>query len=40
MTQRDSLMEAENVVAYLGSMETAELDLVDEEASNEVDDFS
>ncbi|KAK4225327.1 hypothetical protein QBC38DRAFT_368954 [Podospora fimiseda] len=38
--ERDSLMEAENVVAYLGSMETAELDLVGEEASNEADDFS
>ncbi|KAK3988316.1 hypothetical protein QBC44DRAFT_103848 [Cladorrhinum sp. PSN332] len=38
--ERDSLMEAENVVAYLGSMEIAELDLVGEEASNEADDFS
>ena len=33
-------MEAENVVAYLGSMETAESDLVEEEASNEAEDFS
>ncbi|KAK4168818.1 hypothetical protein QBC43DRAFT_81382 [Cladorrhinum sp. PSN259] len=38
--ERDSLMEAENVVAYLGSMETAESDLVEEEASNEAEDFS
>jgi hypothetical protein len=33
-------MENKNVVAYLGLMEQAESDLVDEEASNEADDFS
>lgn len=33
-------MENKNVVAYLGLMEHAESDLVDEEASNEADDFS
>lgn len=38
--QKNSLLEAENVVAYLGSMETSNSDLVGEEASNEADDFS
>ncbi|KAK0735649.1 hypothetical protein B0T21DRAFT_384452 [Apiosordaria backusii] len=38
--EKNSLLEAENVVAYLGSMETSNLDLVGEEASNEADDFS
>lgn len=38
--QRRVLLADENVVAYLGSMETAESDLVGEEASNEPEDFS
>ncbi|VBB75253.1 Putative protein similar to of SET8 of Schizosaccharomyces pombe [Podospora comata] len=38
--EKNSLLEAENVVAYLGSMETSNSDLVGEEASNEADDFS
>ncbi|KAK3325879.1 hypothetical protein B0H66DRAFT_573601 [Apodospora peruviana] len=38
--ERCTLLEDKTVVAYLGSMETAKSDLVDEEASNEDDDFS
>lgn len=38
--QRSSLMEDKNVVAYLGLTEPANSDLVDEEGSNEADDFS
>lgn len=38
--QRSSLLEDKNVVAYLGSTETAGSDLVGDEASNEVEDFS
>ncbi|KAK0719733.1 hypothetical protein B0H67DRAFT_484682 [Lasiosphaeris hirsuta] len=38
--ERSSLLADKNVVAYLGSMETAASDLVEEEASNEVEDFS
>ncbi|KAK0668827.1 hypothetical protein QBC41DRAFT_303031 [Cercophora samala] len=38
--EKNELLKAENVVAYLGSMETSNLDLVGEEASNEADDFS
>lgn len=38
--QRSSLLMDKNVVAYLGPMDTAESDLVDEEASNGEDDFS
>lgn len=33
-------MKSKNVVAYLGLMEPAKSDLVDEEASNETEDFS
>ncbi|KAK0613407.1 hypothetical protein B0T14DRAFT_437583 [Immersiella caudata] len=40
LMQKTLLLSDENVVAYLGSMETAESDLVGEEASSEVDDFS
>lgn len=40
LLQKSSLLENEHVVAYLGLAETAESDLVGEEASNEVDDFS
>lgn len=38
--QKSSLLSDENVVAYLGSTEAAESDLVGDEASSEVDDFS
>jgi hypothetical protein len=38
--QRAALASNENVIAYLGSMEVSQSDLVDEEASNEEDDFS
>ncbi|KAK3308983.1 uncharacterized protein B0T15DRAFT_483489 [Chaetomium strumarium] len=38
--ERSTLLKDRNVVAYLGLMEHAELDLADEEASNEADDFS
>jgi hypothetical protein len=38
--QKTLLLGDENVVAYLGSTETAESDLVGEVASSEVDDFS
>ncbi|KAK3378072.1 hypothetical protein B0H63DRAFT_235563 [Podospora didyma] len=38
--EKTTLLTDEHVVSYLGSMETAESDLVDEEASNEADDFS
>ncbi|CCC12472.1 hypothetical protein SMACR_06551 [Sordaria macrospora] len=38
--ERRMLLADENVVAYLGSMETVESDLVGEEASNEPEDFS
>ncbi|KAK4195962.1 hypothetical protein QBC40DRAFT_14526 [Triangularia verruculosa] len=38
--EKNSLLKAENVVAYLGSMETSNSDLVGEEVSNEADDFS
>ena len=39
--QKNSLLTDKNVVAYLGSTETAESDLVDQEATNEVEeDFS
>lgn len=38
--ERRVLLADGNVVAYLGSMETAESDLVGEEASNEPEDFS
>ncbi|KAK0616056.1 hypothetical protein B0T17DRAFT_496679 [Bombardia bombarda] len=40
LLQRCSLLADEDVVAYLGSMETAELDIANEEASNEAEDFS
>ncbi|KAK4191594.1 hypothetical protein QBC35DRAFT_448159 [Podospora australis] len=38
--EKNSLLASENVVAYLGSMETASLDLAGAEASNEDEDFS
>ncbi|KAL2131912.1 hypothetical protein VTI74DRAFT_4439 [Chaetomium olivicolor] len=38
--ERSSLLEDENVVAYLGRMEPADSDLAGEEAANEADDFS
>ncbi|KAK3947510.1 hypothetical protein QBC32DRAFT_270632 [Pseudoneurospora amorphoporcata] len=38
--ERHMLLADENVVAYLGSMETAESELIGEEASNEPEDFS
>jgi len=38
--QKTSLLNDENVVAYLGSTEAAESDLVGEEPSSEADDFS
>ncbi|KAK3373559.1 hypothetical protein B0T24DRAFT_529383 [Lasiosphaeria ovina] len=38
--EKTTLLADEHVVAYLGSMETAGSDLVEEEASNEEDDFS
>lgn len=41
LMQKNSLLTDKNVVAYLGSTETAESDLVDQEATNEVEeDFS
>jgi hypothetical protein len=36
--QQAALVEDENVVAYFGSMETAESDLVGNEAANEEED--
>jgi len=40
LMQRSTLLTDENVVAYLGSMEIAQSDLVDAEASNDAEDFS
>jgi len=38
--QRNSLLQDKNAVAYLGLTEPAKSDLVDQEATNEEDDFS
>lgn len=38
--QKTQLLADENVVAYLGSMEVAQNELVEAEASNDEEDFS